>query len=207
MKFLSVDIETTGLDEKVHSIIQFAAVHADDKATFKPQIFHGWVKPDGMVWDIYCLNLHFNWIKQVLERLREGTTHHMSDHQPEIFEDFEQLHSAFYVWLAQQRIYNEDDHLKGKKLLALGKNFGSFDHRFLTAAGYGNLWRHRSLDATPYYTIATDEKPPELKVCKQRAFERGCVFNSKEVAHTALEDAIDVMTLQQFYHAAPWIPQ
>lgn len=200
MRFLSVDIETTGLDPHKHGIIQFAAVYADSKSVITPAMYHAWIKPDGMVWDFYCLNLHERWLTNILYRIRFDDLGWSSKQQPRIHDSFATMMDDFGEWLCTKQIWRKGE----SKIPALGKNFGSFDNLFLQSNGLTWLFPHRSLDATPYYTYHDDERPPDLKLCKQRAINRGCVFDSADVAHTALEDALDVMTLYQFYHAGPW---
>lgn len=197
MSYLAVDIETTGLKPGLHGIIQFAAV---DSVTKKR--FHRWFDPEGYVWSNYCLKLHINWIITMLDRMGRGELAAISDAKPKIIK-ISDLAVEFEDWLVAIGRAKADD--AAPRFTALGKNFGPFDLQFLNYNGMGNFFRHRALDVAPYYTEEKDELPPDLRTCKMRAIQRGCNFNSVEVAHTALEDALDTMTLYEFYRNNPWL--
>jgi hypothetical protein len=78
------------------------------------------------------------------------------------------------------------------KLVVAGKNFGSFDVRFLRRLPKGEdlvkCFSHRILDAGPMFVdFNTDNVLPDLKLSKERAGISG------DVLHDSLDDAWDVI--------------
>jgi hypothetical protein len=73
-----------------------------------------------------------------------------------------------------------------------GKNFASFDRQFLKRLPdfeQNVRLHHRTLDPAMLFWRPGDEKLPDSKTCYQRAGKQG------DVAHTALEDGLDVVWL------------
>jgi hypothetical protein len=203
MKFLAIDIETTGLDPQVHSITEFAAVYADlyDKS-FTPIVFNRWVYPNGFVWDAYCLHLHFDWIKKVYDRVKVENISPRDEAKdgPIICMNHTALVNQFAYWIQTECGLPAPASGRWTKVTPAGKNFGGFDGQFLKTHGFPELFRHRSLDPGPLYIRPEDQFPPELKLCKERAIATGCGRIQPEVAHSALEDAFDVVDLLQHYY-------
>ena len=78
------------------------------------------------------------------------------------------------------------------KVIAAGKNFASFDQKFLEKLPNWNVnFAHRVIDpAMLYFKPFEDDKGlPSTKICMERA------GITAEVAHTAVEDAIVVVDL------------
>jgi hypothetical protein len=184
MRFVAVDIETTGLEPGKHGIVEFGAVFADLAGTFEPKTLHLQVHPEDMVWSSYCLNLHRDLITEILAAKPE-------DHEPRVLPNPLLIGMHLRAWLI-----SVCEHTKPngdfEKVTGAGKNFGSFDLQFLLKSGGCNgIFRHRNLDPTPYYLKPEDTVPPELKLCKERA------GLEPRVAHRALADAWDVVDLLQ----------
>jgi hypothetical protein len=195
MKFFSIDLETTGLDPKVHSITEFAAVYADIEGKQPLKMFYRWLNPEGFVWSQYCLDLHGEWLRKV--NLRIKAKQYNGD--PAICYGMPTLISQFEHWLTSElELPLVDDSGKQIKYTAAGKNFGSFDLQFLKAANFPQMWRHRAFDPTPLYVKKGDEILPELAECKKRAMLDGARFETEVVAHNAIQDALDVVDLIRF---------
>ncbi len=201
MRVCVIDTETTGLDPKVHSIIEIAAYNFDlDDPNQPHHIFHRYAYPEGMVWSAYCLKLH----KAMIEMLIEGRISY--DKKCEIFTDFETPKAVdtknLFRELEQWHMHiAEVDQATGKKVsfIGAGKNFGTFDWPFIqNLPGYRNIFKHRVMDPTAAYRLRTDKVPPELAECKKRAAAMGANFNRLEVTHTALDDCMDVVELLRF---------
>ena len=82
--------------------------------------------------------------------------------------------------------------LNPRSVQAAGKNFASFDMRFLDRLpGFKTHvnFRHRVLDPAILYWQPEDEKLPDSKTCYERA------GMDNKVAHTAIEDALAVVWL------------
>lgn len=181
MKMLSLDIETTGLDPKVHGTIQLGGIMFDAKAAVGTSIrqFELDIEFDNLVWSSYCLKLHKDWITKNLERT-----------------DLMSRGAALSHFLAQFPIT--------EKTVLVGKNV-HFDYAFINempnqfTKPLDEIFDHRFVNPAHWYTHSSDNKPPGLSTCKRRAMDEGCkAWDSDTVAHTALADAYDVMILTQW---------
>jgi len=79
---------------------------------------------------------------------------------------------------------------------AAGKNFGAFDCPFLeekTSICKHVKFRHRFLDPGPMYMTKSDDAVPGLDECLRRIGIQNPI-----IAHTAIEDAIDVIKVIRF---------
>lgn len=85
-----------------------------------------------------------------------------------------------------------------EKITVAGKNFAGFDVKFLREFDpfvnlIVNKTRHRTIDVGNFYVEADDEVMPNLKTCLERA------GINKEVEHTSIGDAVDVVHLVQHH--------
>ncbi len=171
MHAVSIDIETTGLEPRIHGIVQIGACVFDmHSPQIFPETFTVDISPDGLVWTNYCLELHKDWIADMLKKER----------LPSQEEAVGQLIAWYRLMSAK---YSPD----GKGLTVVGKNFGRFDWRFLNEHGLADtVMPVRSADPSILFLNRDDSRLPDLPTCLKRAGLQ------KVVAHTALEDAIDV---------------
>lgn len=190
MKYVSIDLETTGLDPDTCDVIEFAAV-VDD--TLKPDVpveqlphYRRLVRREVYRGEPYALAMHGDLMREAANEEHAGCI------APEM------LHVDFEQWAVEVGILNAD---RRGKILAAGKNFAGFDLRFLrrlpsaspwlnamnVKAPWDKLFSHRVLDPAMLFTLAEDERPPSLEQCLDRA---GFV---KTVSHQALDDARDVV--------------
>lgn len=200
-----LDLETTGLKAGKHSITEFAAIYMDEADSFEPKVFYRWLIPEDYIWSMYCLTLHKDWIDRVTARIatkawggRGGDDNDIQG--PKIVRDTAQLKYEFRQWLCVE--CKIDPPAEGKSFPRSnpsGKNYGTFDSRFLEACGMDEFFRHRALDPAMIYRNKQDVVLPDLKECKKRAMGDGCkAIQSDAVAHNALADAWDVVHLLQF---------
>jgi len=193
MKYLSIDLETTGLDPEKCQIIEFGAV-LDDTKNPRPMdelpVYHAYIKPeDGNLYgNVFALNLNAG----IIEKLKNEKD--LSDEYKFIYA--KDLAYDFLFWLKQQgfEIKQADTpNYYTESLNIAGKNFSSFDKRFLDKIPQFNdliRIRHRVLDpAVLYFDARYDEALPDLKTCKDRAGIKGAV------THLAVDDAKDVILL------------
>jgi len=182
MKYVSIDIETTGLNPNTCSIIEFGAV-IDDLSNPKPlnelQSFHRYIDcadSNKLIrGEPYALSMHGEIFKRLAERdtLKYGFC--SPDRLTEEFYNFilEICKSRFPITVA-------------------GKNFSGFDLRFLRKL---NNWEklikihHRVIDPAILFWDPSDEKLPNTELCKVRAGIPG------EVEHTAISDCLDIIQL------------
>ncbi len=180
-RFVSIDIETTGLDPTSCDIIEIGAV-IDDWITpleYQP-IFHCYVKRDNYRGQPYALSMH----PTIFRRIATEQT------------GYDYLYAADAVrklgqWMHNNGAYDlENDERRAN---VAGKNFAMFDDKFLRLMPKFDehvLYRHRVIDpAMLYWNPLEDSVLPDTKTCMERAGIAG------EVAHTAVEDAQAVVKL------------
>jgi oligoribonuclease len=181
MKYVSIDIETTGLDPDYCNVIEFAAVVDDLEKQYPTDElykFHRYVMHPRYTGEPYALAMHANIFKKLAKP---------SDHKECEFVWHTNLLEEFRIFLIRSCYLYSD----GPKVVVGGKNFAGFDRRFLEKMqGFNDIkWHHRNLDPAMLYTTAFDKEPPSMQTCLQRA------GMPDEVPHNALEDALLVVKL------------
>lgn len=183
--YVSIDLETTGLDEDYCQVLEFGAV-IDDWHTPIDQLprFRRYIRPydkiNGQAYiygQPYALALN----AEIIGKLASNDPAIDAESCTE-----EKLGFYFAAWLKEHDV----DPLH---VIAAGKNFTGFDLQFLKQVhGFSEHvhFKHRAIDpAIFYWRPNIDTVLPSLKVCLERAN-----FDSL-VAHTAVEDCIDVIKL------------
>lgn len=184
MKYLSIDIEATGLEDQ-DLIIEFAAIPIDGqkKILNENQTFHRY---------LYCpsfeeLAPNLNpWVAKNNQTLIERA--HSEGLSLKSFKD------DFQKYLEQQEI---KDFFDQKPIVLFGKSLSAIDLPFLKRDLGGDFMRkyfsHRTLDVTclTYAYIDSGKLPSKT----ESGTELMKHFNMGEVAHTALEDAINTAKL------------
>lgn len=189
MKYVSIDIETTGLDEDKCQIVEFGAIFDDLNNQLpleKLPRFHAYILPkDGIIsGQPYALSLHSEIFKRIANQT-EGFVY-LEDHE---------LPQKFSMWLLTV------EHGLGadKEFVACGKNFAGFDKKWIENIPNWKNWvncHHRSIDVGNLYCdFLKDERIPGLEECLKRAG----LEHHKETYHTALGDAMDVVRLMRAY--------
>lgn len=173
MRYVSIDIETLGLDWDWCDTIEFGAVIDDMTSRIEdlPR-FHCYLTQPRNQYrgEAYAMAMHSKILYRIANR-ESGFTYMPA----------ENLDKVFAAWLKDQGI--------GDSITIAGKNFGMFDLRFLEKIGFGNetKYSHRVYDPASLFAQMDDKKLPDLKTCLFRA------GIDKEIEHTAVEDAIDVI--------------
>lgn len=186
MQYVSIDIETLGLDPACCDTIEFGAVIEDtsDWKDFEAlPTFHCYLTKPRNIYkgDAYAMAMHQKILKRIGDR-EEGYSYVPGDMLDEVFAE----------WLEDNHLLEEDENRPNHKkpIVVAGKNFDRFDLRFLEVLGFGRkvIMRHRTIDpGSMYFDPQNDEVPPGLEDCLLRA------GIEKEVNHTAVEDALDVI--------------
>lgn len=184
MKYLSIDIEATGLEEH-DLIIEFAAVPIDgeNKILNKDQTFHRFIQCPSYEELEPRLN---PWVIKNNKELIEKA--HLEGLAMNAFkEDLRQ-------YLQSEPIKNFFDH---KPIVLFGKSLSAIDLPFLkrdlSAEFMNQFFSHRTLDITCLTYAYIDSK--KLPAKTESGSELMNHFNMGEVAHTALEDAINTAKL------------
>lgn len=178
MKYVSIDLETTGLNSHNCQVLEIGAVCDDLSHSFNGhpcQIFHRFVSHHDYYGEPFALALN----QQILYTLARGT-------DPDIC-DVHDVADQFAGWLAALGFNPEIP------VVAAGKNFAGFDKPFLTKLPRFEAvvkLHHRCLDpGSMYFDPTRDEIVPSTQECLNRA------GIDTEVSHTAVEDALDVCRL------------
>ncbi len=184
-KFVSIDIETTGLDPDTCDIIEIGAVIDDWLYPLpEPPTFHCYIKKDHYKGQAFALSMHPTIFRRIAIE-EEGYQYLYPTQALTALANWMQINGAYY-----------SDPFEVHKAVVAGKNFAMFDDKFLRKLPHFDKqmrYAHRILDpAMLYWNPLTDIKPPNTKQCMERAGLSG------EVSHTALEDAIVVAKLIQY---------
>ncbi len=207
MKYISLDIETTGLDKDKNQIVEVGAILDEIGSTtpieelpkFRAVLIH-----DEMVIDTYCANLHRDLWAEIL-KARSHYNHtidkdgfidgRMPGKEHTFYCKSELFETLFCKWLS--KVY--PDFILGEsrktKINVAGKNPGTFDIPFLEALpGWQGLvkFHRRVLDPASHFIRLDDEHIPDLQKCLKR-----CGFENT-VNHTAVDDAIDIIRIVRY---------
>lgn len=184
--YISTDIETTGLDPDYCQTIEIGAVIEDWVTPIDDlKRFHCYVVYDRYVGEPYALSMHAAIFRRIAERNRDINKDYL-------FLRPEDVAGAFSLWLEE----NGFD-LK-RAFTPAGKNFSGFDRQFLKRLpGFDRIkMRHRAIDlGNLFWNPDTDTELPSSEECLKRAGIEGVV------AHTALEDCIDIIKEVRVWYA------
>jgi oligoribonuclease (3'-5' exoribonuclease) len=190
MQYVSIDLETTGLDPETCDVVEFAAV-VDNLRTQPPinklAVFQRYIYRPVYQGEPYALSMH----KEIFAKIakwQQGKERNIQVCDPGT------LMEEFYLFLREHYVTDAKFVLGNLiKVLAAGKNFATFDSRFIAKfpqqEAYPVEFNHRVLDPAMLYMLATDNGPPSMADCMRRAGIEG------DVAHTATEDALMVIHL------------
>lgn len=195
MKYVSIDIETTGLDLETCQVLSIGAV-IEDTSNIKPveelPTFHGVVLSKQLSGQPYALNMNKDLIEAMVyyQTADEDERIDLERLKGMKFYEKDQIVEAFYKFLLENGIEPDGDKVH---ITAAGKNFATFDLKFLERLPRWKQWirvRQRIIDPSLLYTDwKADDSLPGLGLCKLRA------GLPEEVAHDAVEDARDVILL------------
>ena len=195
MKYVSIDIETTGLDLETCQVLSIGAVIEDTndiKLVEELPTFHGVVLSKQLSGQPYALNMNKDLIEAMVyyQTADEDERIDLERLKGMKFYEKDRIVEAFYKFLLENGIEPDGDMVH---ITAAGKNFATFDLKFLERLPRWKQWirvRQRIIDPSLLYTDwKADDSLPGLGLCKLRA------GLPEEVAHDAVEDARDVILL------------
>jgi len=197
MKYLSIDIETTGLDPLKDQLLSFGAIIEDTENPLPfdeiPK-FHAAIKRNRIEGDLFAINMN----KELIETINQYMTAQDQDEKNDIiqmtrmnFYDENEIASGFRRWLITNKFTQIDKEITN--LTVAGKNFATFDKLFIERLPRWKQYfriRQRIIDpAILFVDWKNDNSLPGLSACKTRA------KLNPNVTHNAVEDAWDVIEL------------
>lgn len=215
MKYISIDIETTGLNPENCQILSIAAV-IEDTQNIKPLAelphLHLGILRENINGSMYAINMNIDLIKTINHYQtsnNEDKSYIEYKKNMKFVEESNVVKELFKFFLTNGIEYDDKNNvyanvqqditpvLSGNMnkmyLNIAGKNFGTFDKLFLEKLPHWKQVfkiRTRILDpAILYVDWENDKEVPGLSVCKHRANVTGTV------SHDAYEDALDVIFL------------
>lgn len=202
MKYLSIDIETTGLDLETSQVLSIGAILEDTENPLpfdEVPKFHGVILRESIAGNLFAINMN----SDLLETINQYQTAKDQDEKNDIvnmtgMQFYKECDIVFALkqWVILNEYASWDDvHNDPIKITVAGANFASFDKKFLERLpDWNKLFtiQRRVMDPSMYYIdFKTDDRMPSLLKCKQRAGIEGVV------THNAIEDAWDVVELMR----------
>jgi oligoribonuclease (3'-5' exoribonuclease) len=196
MKYLSIDIETTGLSKNDCQIIEFGAIIEDTlnikTYDFIPK-FHCYFKFTHFNFEAQAIEMNIDKLKKIHKmkpnRISENVSCGVDANQVNLCylpSELELFQKDFKAWLEVHYGSTTDINVAGKSV-------GRFDLDFLKRKGYLDtdmFYRSTTIEVDNYFIdFYNDTNPPNLNKCLNRAGIQ------KEVSHNALDDAFDVIVL------------
>ena len=204
MKYISIDIETTGLNPLTCNTLSIGAIIEDTNNPVPYEElpkFHVAILHEELQGSPYAINMNHELIETIVQyqtaqdQDEKNDLVHMTGMQ---FLKLEDVAQAFQYFLFENKMTNHLHASKPTTITAAGKNFGTFDKLFLEQIPEWNQYvkfRSRIIDPSILFVDwKNDGQLPSLNECKERANVPGVV------THNALEDAWDVIqTLRTKY--------
>lgn len=200
MKYLSIDIETGGLDPKKHDLLELGIVaetgDPDTAVEDLPSLrllFPKYTEPYRL--SIWAVEHHGSLLAEMSQmRLSEGSRFPNTRLIPEDSRTERVIGEVSY-W--------QSDHSLGRLSNLAGKNLGSFDIPFIQEAldcpMEAVIPHHRRiLDPAILYSRPEDDALPTLAECRRRGEESGLLVpltQEQKAAHTSLGDCREVIRL------------
>ena len=192
MRYISLDLETSGSNPRRHQILELAAV-VEDTRHLKPlaelPAFRRVVRHPELLGTAGALALNAGLLQELARK----------EFNPELCTPEELLPQLREFLLAQGFRPDKKDCVA---VTMAGKNIAVFDLGFLRELpGYGTLVRAEPamLDPAAFYlNWRKDTRLPTMQICKARAG-----FEDDTVAHQALADALDVVQLLRPFYELP----
>jgi oligoribonuclease len=179
MRYLSLDIETTGLNENTCQILQFAAILDDTSFPLEAMsTFNALIYSPMYVGEPFALALN----RPIFETLSKST----------LGRDTRHLGRLVHILDTDMLVSYLKNYLSPLKFVVVaGKNVANFDLKFLSKIpSWSELSLfHRVLDPGNLYLRPTDLVPPGTEECLRRA------GLDDFVSHDALDDALSVCKL------------
>lgn len=201
MRYVSLDLETTGIDWEQHQVIEIGAV-VDDTSWDRPlddlPVYHAYVYHRTLRGTPFALNMNQRILDVFIEyeNALQGKENSFELPPGSKMLTKESVAQSFQSWLFREYVEASarKDSMEGAlRVVFAGKNFATFDLRFLEKLP---RWEkcvnpaRRVLDVGSMYFEAEDKEVPNIKTCIERAYLQG-MFRE----HFAVDDALSVVEL------------
>jgi oligoribonuclease len=177
MKYISIDVETTGLKAGQNQLLEMGGVLED---TMKQPLvkdlpsFRAILIEKGGEYNIntYVMRMHMKLFEEIdacdKDKLELKGFYYTEGNESSascvVYCYPEKLEEVFSAWCARHGAFSD----KGK-IIAAGKNFFGFDHKFLADLLPDIRFHHRCLDPAIFFLKKADRQPPNLELCCERA--------------------------------------
>lgn len=192
MRYLSLDLETSGSNPHRHQILELAAVVEDAKRPLplaELPSFRRLIKHPEITGTAGALALNARLLAELARKEPNPELCTVAELLPQLRE-----------WLLNQGFKRDKNDCV--RVTMAGKNIASYDLGFLRELpGWGTLVgaEPAMLDPAAFYlNWHKDSRLPTMAICKARAR-----FDDREVAHEALADALDVVRLLRPFYELP----
>lgn len=211
MKLVSIDIETTGLNEYTDDILEVGMVVYDMEKPFEKTASNSLriiCVQERLEGNIFALNMNAGIISEMLHyqkvikdagawspgytvEFKDQTTVFAADmSHPDIKDSIREFVATF---LKDNDAFYQEKTYRTPKITIAGKNFAMFDARFLREHEIFNevimkRARHRVYDVGTLYARPDDDVIPDLKTCCERAG-----LEDTTVTHYSVDDAVMVI--------------
>lgn len=183
MLYLSIDVETTGIDPEKDQILEIGVIIEDTKTKLdfnRIPKFKCIVEHDSYHGSAYAINMNqriFDILAKIPKQKEAALAYRVSHNILKVND----VHLAFERFLNQYGV--------PYSFTAAGKNYAGFDSLFLKNIPGWPKAHQRVIDPGPIFIDWTkDFIPPNLSTCKERAG-----LKDIEITHDALYDAWDVI--------------
>lgn len=186
MKYLSLDLETTGLDPQKDQILMVGAVVEDTEhaevLVEKLPTFGCYVKHDRYEGDAFAIGMN-GWIFDIISgRVKNKNEYPIYNGSCDQFDNDAWAHNL-NLFLNK---YFPSVNNKWPKIVLTGKNVAKFDYHFLPES-LQSRFHHRMIDPGSCFIDWSKDLPPSLDNLKKDLSIEG------EITHDAIEDARDVI--------------
>jgi oligoribonuclease len=192
MKYVSIDVETSGLDPETCQILQVGAVIEDTQIIKEIEDlpkFQCLIEHQSISGSPFALNMNRELLQKIGELERADREDRAEIRKKYNIIPLNLVARSIRMWLEANGINGEEG--SPVSINVAGKNFARFDKQFLQRLPNWNSVinvRSRIIDpAILCMDWAKDSSLPNLDTCMQRSHVKG------EVTHDALQDAVDVV--------------
>ena len=197
MEYISIDIETTGLDREKDQVIEIGAIienTLDPKPFEELPKFHAIIEHDRYSGSVFAINMNQRIFKILADRvlIKDDSEKMRYDHIHNVVH-IENVALDFYTWCLENLTENKPIMFNNQiRTTVAGKNFASFDNPFLNNIPEWTKYfkfHHRVIDpGSMFWNPLEDKTLPDLSKCLERAGIKDTV-----VTHNAVLDAWQVI--------------